>query len=135
MRKINLTTYLFMICFVLGNIQFSNAQLLKKLKETATGKSETTTTSKGGSNMIGSSEINDEFAADEYGLNGIYYAQTNRGISKNKFEFEICKDKSTAKGARICQDVYHLNTKFLKPIPPFGETQFIMMVMHILKVY
>lgn len=99
MRKINATTYLLVVCFLLGNIQFSNAQLLKKLKESATGKTESTSTSKGGSNMIGASEINDEFTADEYGLNGIYYAQTKKGISKNKFEFELCKDKSKAKGA------------------------------------
>jgi len=105
MRKINLTTYLLMVCFLLGNIQFSNAQLLKKLKEAATGKTESSSSSnsssssKGSSKMIGESEINDEFKVDEYGFNGIYYSQTKRGIIKAKFEFEICKDKSTAKGA------------------------------------
>ena len=105
MRKINLTTYLFMVCLLLGNIQFSNAQLLKKLKDTATGKTESSSSSnssssgKGSSKMIGESEINDEFKVDEYGFNGIYYSQTKRGIIKAKFEFEICKDKSTAKGA------------------------------------
>lgn len=87
------------IFFLVGN-QSAEAQLLKKLKETASGKTESTSTSKGSSAMIGASEINDEFKTDEFGLNGIYYAQTNKGITKNKFEFEICKDKSTAKGAQ-----------------------------------
>ena len=99
MKKINVITYLLMVCFVLGNIQFTNAQLLKKLKETASGKTEATNNSKGSSKILGATEVSDEFVADENGFNGIYYAQTKRGITKNKLEFEICKDKSTAKGA------------------------------------
>jgi hypothetical protein len=83
------------------------AQLLKKIKQTAsdeslqTNSSQSNATGKSSSGpLIGASEINDEFIVDEFGLNGIYYTQMNRGISKNKFQFEICKDKSTAKGAQ-----------------------------------
>lgn len=84
---------------VIGGAQFSNAQLLKKLKDNASGKTESSSSSKGSSKMIGESEINDEFSVDEFGVNGIYFAQTKNGITKNKFEFEVCKDKSKAKGA------------------------------------
>lgn len=83
MRKINVTTYLLMGCFVLGNIQFSNAQFLKKLKDAAEGKtSSTSNNSKGSSKMIGESEVSNDFVVDEYGFNGIYYSQTKNGIIK-----------------------------------------------------
>ncbi len=86
----------------------AEAQLLKKLKQAVTGEEQQTNTNnnstasnaKASSAMIGDKEISDEFTVDEFGLNGIYYTQTKRGITKNKFQFELCKDKSTAKGAQ-----------------------------------
>ena len=99
MKKIKTSTGLIIICLALANIQFSNAQLLKKIKNATSGKSEASATTKASSNLIGAAEINDEFASDTFGFNGIYYSQMSKGIAKNKFEFEICKDKSKAKGA------------------------------------
>ncbi len=97
--KKNLATTIALV-LLLAVAPQANAQLLKKLKEAATGGStEAPTVSKGGSNLIGASEINDEFTPDEYGLNGIYYAQTNRGILKAKMQFFVCKEFSKAKGA------------------------------------
>lgn len=100
--KKNLATTIVLV-LLLAVAPQANAQLLKKLKEAATGNTTSTSSSsipgKGSSKMIGESEINNEFSEDEFGLNGIYYAQTDRGISKNKFEFILCKDKSKAKGA------------------------------------
>jgi hypothetical protein len=88
----------------IGVNQHGQAQFLKKLKDAATGTTTPSTSTSapsigGSSKMIGDKEISDEFTTDEYGLNGIYYAQTKNGITKNKFQFEVCKDKSTAKGA------------------------------------
>ncbi len=110
MRKINATTYLLMVCFLLGNIQFSNAQLLKKLKDAAKEKiidKENTNTqsntgkgiSKGGSKLIGDNLISNEFKSDEFGISGIYYNQQSQGVVKAKFELDICSEKSKDKGA------------------------------------
>ncbi|UPQ80149.1 hypothetical protein M0M57_04775 [Flavobacterium azooxidireducens] len=86
------------VFFLIGN-QTAEAQLLKKLKDAAQGKTESTSNSKGSSKMIGESEVSNDFVVDEYGFNGIYYSQTKNGIIKTNMQFEICKEKSKAKGA------------------------------------
>ncbi len=99
MKKNNLTKSICIVLLTFCTMQISNAQLLKKLKGAATGKTETAATSKGGSKIIGESAISDDVIEDDYGINGIYYAQGKKGITKNKLEFDVCKDFSKAKGA------------------------------------
>lgn len=102
--KTKTITLLFMgVFFLIGN-QTAEAQLLKKLKDAAEGKtSSTPNSSKGSSKMIGESEVSNDFVVDEYGFNGIYYSQTKNGIIKTNMQFEICKEKSKAKGAEDMQ--------------------------------
>lgn len=99
MRKINVTTCLLIVCFVMGNIQFSNAQFLKKLKDAAEGKTTPPSEQKKGTKLKGEDLIDKNFIEDEYGISGIYYYQNASGIFPAKFDLSISDKKSTDKGA------------------------------------
>lgn len=97
-------------CFLVLVIAFftittSNAQLLKKLKDkvqAATSQnesSESTTKTKGSKKEIPLSAVRADFKEDDYGFSGIYYYQGEFGVFPAKFDFDICKNMSTIKGA------------------------------------
>lgn len=90
---------LFMGVFFLVGNQTAEAQLLKKLKDAAEGKTPPPSEQKKGKKLKGEELIDKNFTEDEYGISGIYYYQNSAGIFPAKFDLSISDKKSTDKGA------------------------------------
>lgn len=84
--------------FLIGN-QTAEAQLLKKLKDAAQGKTPPPSEQKKGTKLKGEDLIDKTFTEDQYGISGIYYYQNTSGIFPAKFDLSISDEKSTDKGA------------------------------------
>lgn len=99
-----LKTVLVIILILLNGIPVQ-AQLLKKLKDkvqnnnTESSSGSSTSNPSKAKKEIPLSVIRADYNEDDYGFSGIYYYQGQFGVYPAKFDFDICKNRSTIKGA------------------------------------